>query len=56
MTSWKVMNYALQQLGSLQNENGTEHFSLYHCDQQSDIDYLRGMTSSFMLYDIKRSS
>ena len=54
MTSWKVMNYVLQQLGSLQNENGTEHFSLYYCDQQSDIDYLRGKTSSFMLYDIKR--
>ena len=56
MTSWKVMNYALQQLGSLQNKNGSEHFPLYYCDQQSDLDYLRGKTSSFMLYDVKRSS
>ena len=50
------MNYASQQLGSPQNKNGSEQFSLYCCDQQSDIDYLRGKTSSFMLYDVKRSS
>ena len=48
------MNYELQQLGSLQSKTGSEHFPLYYCDQQSDLDYLRGKTSSFMLYDIKR--
>ena len=52
MTSWKVMNYELQQLGSLQSKTGSEHFPLYYCDQQSDLDYLRGKTSSFMLYDL----
>ena len=50
------MNYELQQLGSLQSKTGSEHFPLYYCDQQSDLDYLRGKTSSFMLYDIKRWS